>query len=132
MQLRHVRRAPRNPAGLLPSLAAAVLFTVAIAGAAAGGLVAAGVFSTSADVADHADVVPPMLASTGVGSRVSMVAVLPEMPARLVSPDEQVIVEVAAGSVDRPVALRYESLQAGQVPQVPADSWPPIGSSIYR
>ena len=120
LRLRSLVRRPRNPTSLLPSLAAAGLFAVAVAGAVSGGLVAAGVFSAFSTVEDPADVVPPVVVSPGVVSRVSIVAVLPDIPARLVSPDEQVIVQVEAGSVDPPLVLRYESLQTEQIPQVPA------------
>ena len=106
--LRQILREPRPMSRLW--LTGATLGVVVIVGGVLGGLAGAGVFSSTPPVGDGN--------LAGNTAKVTSVTVVPDAPTQLVSPDSGVTVQLAAGTVDRPMVLQYRPLYVDQLPPV--------------
>ena len=85
------------------SLGIVVLVAIVAVGATIGGLFASGAL-TSGD---------------GSAPLTTSVSITPDAPARLVSPDVDVTIDVAVGTVDAPSQLTYRSLSDAEIPLLP-------------
>jgi hypothetical protein len=94
IELRQILREPRSSRGLFVGLA-----VLLVAGMAVGALFASGVLSPTGS---------PSLVPVPETTAAVSVTLIPGAPAQLVSPLGDVTVDVAAGSLDRPLQLEYQ------------------------
>ena len=94
---------------VLPAVVAGIL---AVAGGGVGVLFAAGVFSSTTS--------PSLAPGPEAAASTVIVPVIPDEPARLVSAQGDVFVDLAPGSVANAVELRYQQVDDDMVPQLPS------------
>ena len=88
------------------NLGLVALATIIAVGATIGGLFASGALTSSSNDGNNG-----VVAAAPV-----IVSIVPDSPARLISPDGDVTIDVGAGSVDIASQLMYQSVSSGEIP----------------